>query len=53
VIVRLGIPVARAQQNNLLGEPLDETGPIDVSGSEIRCRIQPWKIVTLRVTGAD
>ncbi len=52
VVVRLGCKVSDVQETNLLGEPTNELGKIDVAGNEIRFRIQPWRIVTLRVTPA-
>jgi len=50
VVIRLGSPIRRVQETNLLGEPAGGIRPIDVTGNEIRFRISPWKIVTLRVT---
>jgi len=50
VVVRLGCPIQNAHRTNLLGEPATEPGKIDVDGQELRFRIRPWKIVTLRVT---
>jgi len=50
VVVRLGCPVARARRTNLLGEPSEDGGKIELAGNEIRFRILPWKIVTLRAT---
>ena len=50
VVVRLGCPIQGVRRTNLLGEPVGELEKIDVEGREIHFRIQPWKIVTLRVT---
>lgn len=50
VIVRLGCPIQNARRTNLLGEPAPESQPIDIDGHELRFRIRPRKIVTLRVT---
>ncbi len=50
VVARLGCPIQSVQRTNLLGEPVTEPGKIDVDGQELRFRIGPWKIVTLRVT---
>jgi hypothetical protein len=52
VSIRLGCPVSHVRSTNFLGEPAESTGKIDVAGREIRFRILPWKIVTLRVTPA-
>lgn len=51
-VIRLGTPVASAEPTNLLGERLVQPGEIRVAGNEIRLRIPPWKIVTLRVRPA-
>jgi len=50
VTVRLGCPIQSVRPTNLLDEPVAEPAKIDIDGREIRFRIQPWKIVTLRVT---
>jgi hypothetical protein len=52
VAIRLGCPVSRVRPTNFLGEPAESAAKIDVDGREIRFRILPWKIVTLRVTPA-
>jgi alpha-mannosidase len=52
LLLRLARPVGSVRETNLLGEPSDETGPIAVAGREIRFRLKPWKIVTLRVRAA-
>jgi alpha-mannosidase len=49
VLLRLARPVGSVRETNLLGEPSDEIGPIAVAGREIRFRLKPWKIVTLRL----
>lgn len=49
-VIRLAVPVQAVQETNVLGEPTAELGKIEASGQEIRLRIPPWKIVTLRVT---
>jgi len=48
-VIRLGLPIARARETNLLGEPTNLLGKIDVSGTTIRFRLPPWKIATLRI----
>jgi alpha-mannosidase len=52
VTIRLGCPVARVRQTNFLGEPCEGEGKVDFAGGEIRFRIRPWKIVTLRLAPA-
>ncbi len=49
VSVRLGVPASRARATNFLGEPVDAPDKIDLADSELRFRILPWKIVTLRL----
>jgi alpha-mannosidase len=48
-VVKLGCAVDSVRQTNFLGEPLDAAGKIKTNGREIVFRIQPWKIVTLRI----
>jgi alpha-mannosidase len=49
VAIRLHRPPASAERTNLLGEPLPQAGAVQIAGSDIRFRIEPWKIVTLRI----
>jgi alpha-mannosidase len=49
VTMRLARTVERVRETNLLGEPSSEIGSINAIGREIRFRLKPWKIVTLRV----
>lgn len=49
-VVRLAVPIGQVQETNLLGEPVAAPRPVAVSGNEIRLRLPPWKIVTLRIT---
>ena len=44
--------IESVHQTNFLGEPLDSVGKIKSNGREIAFRIQPWKIVTLRIVSA-
>jgi alpha-mannosidase len=48
VTLRLARPVQSVRETNFLGEPKAETGKIEASGRQIRFRLKPWKIVTLR-----
>lgn len=50
VAIRLGCPVSRARPTNFLGEPVEDAAKVDVASNEVRFRILPWKIVTLRLT---
>jgi len=52
VAIRLACPVSSVRQTNFLGEPAEGAGKIEVAGGEIRFRILPWKIVTLRLAPA-
>jgi alpha-mannosidase len=49
VVIRIGRPVERVHETNLLGEESGELGSIGVAGDTIRFRLPPWKIATLRL----
>ncbi len=53
VTIQFAGEMNQVQQVNLLGEAMDSTGNIEIAGKEIRFAIQPWKIVTLRVSPND
>ena len=49
VVVKLGCSVESVRRTNFLGEPVDAAGKITINGGEVSFRIQPWKVVTLRL----
>jgi alpha-mannosidase len=49
VVIRFHRPPVSAAETNLLGEAILNAGKIEVSGHEVHFRIEPWKIVTLRI----
>ncbi len=50
VVVRLYRPAASAVETNLLGEPIADAKRPQVVGHEVRFHLEPWKIVTLRLS---
>jgi alpha-mannosidase len=48
-VIRLGAPIKSAVATDFLGRPTTGGEKPDVRGSEIRLRLGPWKIATLRV----
>ena len=50
VVIRLHRPPIAAVETNLLGEVLANAGKVEVVGREVRFHVEPWKIVTLRLT---
>ncbi len=53
VAIRLARPAVSAEQTNFLGEAMPHGSKLQIVGNEIRFRIEPWKIVTLRVRDHD
>jgi hypothetical protein len=49
VTIRLARPATSAELTNFLGKPLPQAAQVQLAGNEIRFRIEPWKIVTLRI----
>lgn len=50
VVVRLHRPAVSVVETNFLGETIPKARKIEIAGNELRFHIEPWKIVTLRVT---
>ena len=50
VVIRLHRPVASAVETNFLGETISNAERPKVVGNEVRFRLEPWKIITLRLS---
>ena len=48
-VVHLDRPAGKVEETDFLGRPIKELQKLEVSGQEIRLRVAPWKIVTLRL----
>ena len=48
-VVHLAQPVRKVVETDLLGRPVHELEKLEARAGEIRLRVGPWKIVTLRI----
>lgn len=48
-VIRLDRPAGKVEETDFLGRPIKEPQQLEVKAKEIRLRVGPWKIVTLRL----